>query len=100
MYLIELKCIILTLLNKFYHLKKQASFSGNKELAEFLLQKGACIHEKDIYGYTALFAACGKGHIELAELLINNGANINEKSFKGGSVLMLGIRFYKQNTNN
>ena len=54
------------------------------------MKNGANVHEKNNYGFTALFAACGMGDLELAELLINNDANINEKALNGESVLMLG----------
>ena len=50
---------------------------GHKEMAEFLLARGAGFSAKDNRRSTPLHWAAKMGHIELVELLLTTGADVN-----------------------
>ena len=56
-----------------------AAFTGQEDVVEFLIAKGADVNAKDERGLTALRRACGKGHQEVVSLLIASGADVNAK---------------------
>uniref|UniRef100_A0A6E8VQ50 Uncharacterized protein n=1 Tax=Anopheles coluzzii TaxID=1518534 RepID=A0A6E8VQ50_ANOCL len=57
----------------------QAAISGNKTLAEQLLQLGHPVNERDYAGWLPLHEACIHGHAEIVALLLDRGAHINDK---------------------
>ncbi|XP_075104124.1 uncharacterized protein LOC107778106 isoform X1 [Nicotiana tabacum] len=56
-----------------------ATSSGNVEIVEILLSRGADVNLKNDGGRTALHYAASKGRVKIAELLISHGAKINAK---------------------
>ncbi len=72
-----------------------ACFWGRLNLVEFLIQRGAYIHEVDEATETPLVVVMQGGntalpgqHKEIARLLIENGADVNTKDGFGDTVLM------------
>ena len=59
-----------------------ASFSGQGELAAFLLERGADPEAAEA-GYTALHAAVSRGDLELVKALAAHGADVNSRITKG-----------------
>jgi ankyrin repeat protein len=59
-----------------------AAASGDKDMVEFLLGKGAAVNAQNS---AALYAAATTGHIDTMKLLIAKGANVNAKG-AGGQV--------------
>uniref|UniRef100_A0A182R723 Uncharacterized protein n=1 Tax=Anopheles funestus TaxID=62324 RepID=A0A182R723_ANOFN len=57
----------------------QAAISGNKALAEQLLQVGHPVNERDFAGWLPLHEACIHGYSEIVTLLLDRGAHINDK---------------------
>jgi hypothetical protein len=53
---------------------------GQREVAEFLLGKGAEVSEPDDQGHTALHWAVMGGHLEVATLLLRHGAPLEVKN--------------------
>ncbi|KAF3656940.1 putative serine/threonine-protein phosphatase 6 regulatory ankyrin repeat subunit C-like isoform X2 [Capsicum annuum] len=60
-----------------------AASSGNVEIVEILLNRGADVNQKNDGGRTALHYAASKGRAKIAELLISPGAKINAKDKVG-----------------
>ena len=54
-----------------------AAHYGHTEIVNFLLEKGANIHQ-DNAGETPLYWAARWGHTEIVKLLLDAGANINQ----------------------
>jgi ankyrin repeat protein len=48
---------------------------NNREIFEFLINKGVDIDSQDNYGTTALMFACGLGNEEFVRILLERGAN-------------------------
>lgn len=61
--------------------------SGNLEVTQLLIDKGADIDMLDSEGETALYLACWGGNIDKASLLIKNGANVNHIDPEGKTPL-------------
>jgi endonuclease YncB( thermonuclease family) len=71
--------------------------SGNKELMEFFLSKGADVNAKDGKGWTPLHWACFKEYYssyykESIEFLISKGADVNAKDELGKTPLHIACR--------
>ncbi|WP_158706893.1 ankyrin repeat domain-containing protein [Candidatus Phycorickettsia trachydisci] len=62
---------------------------GNKDLAEYLIDKGAYVDSRNEEGKTPLHYAASKGKNELIEMLIDKGADVNAKDNSGDTVLDL-----------
>jgi len=43
------------------------------------VEKGACMHDKDIDGETALLSAARHGNLEVVKWLLENGSSLNDK---------------------
>ncbi|XP_058462858.1 tonsoku-like protein [Malaya genurostris] len=57
----------------------QACISGNKVLAQKLLDQGHPVNIRDHAGWLPLHEACIHGHKEIVEMLLDRGAHINDK---------------------
>lgn len=67
-----------------------AARSGNKEMIEWLIQKGANINAVSAdRGYSPVMDAVWKGNLEIVSLLVGLGAELNGISRDGQSVLVL-----------
>jgi hypothetical protein len=64
-----------------------AAESGITTSARLLLEAGARVDDRDIYGRSALMVAAAKGDLPLIDLLVKNGANVNAQDASGTSVL-------------
>ena len=62
--------------------------SHSSELTRVLLQAGAEINHKDIYGYTPLIYTSALGYIEIVKVLLEKGASVNAKNRDRMSALM------------
>ena len=60
--------------------------AGTKEIAEFLISKGASVNESTIFG-TALHEAVNSRRYEVAKVLLENGASVNAKTNVGKTPL-------------
>ncbi|CAH9101014.1 unnamed protein product [Cuscuta europaea] len=60
-----------------------AASSGNIDIVEILLSRGANVNLKNDGGRTALHYAASKGHLRIAEILISHNAKINAKDKVG-----------------
>jgi ankyrin repeat protein len=60
-----------------------ASYSGHKEIVDFLIEKGADIHKKDKFGAMPIHMAVVKGHIDIVKKLVAKGADITAKTVNG-----------------
>ena len=56
-----------------------AAWRGDSKAVQALLDKGADVNEKDIYGTTALMMAAENGHTETVQVLLDKGAEENAK---------------------
>jgi len=52
-----------------------AALGGHRDVAAYLLDRGADVNARDQFGDTPLIAACAKGHGETAALLLERGAD-------------------------
>ena len=64
-----------------------AILSKNKDLATFLIQKGADVNYKDAQGNTLLHLAVQNKDKEMVLLLLENGADVNAQNREGKSAL-------------
>ncbi|MFH1195009.1 MAG: ankyrin repeat domain-containing protein [bacterium] len=65
-----------------------AALSSNKEILNYLIDKGAVIDEKDGTGTTALgLVVFSTGNFEMAKILIDKGADINSVDIQNVSIL-------------
>ncbi|KAJ5933712.1 hypothetical protein N7454_006041 [Penicillium verhagenii] len=68
-----------------------ASFKGNKEVVQLLLDKGAEINAVTRDRTTPLFMACSEGHLPTVQLLLERGACINIAQDHGWSPLFCAL---------
>ena len=57
-----------------------------------LLEAGADVHAKDIYGWTALMKAAFNGRTDIAELLLEHNADVDMKDENGATSLIMAAR--------
>lgn len=69
----------------------KAVVSGDLEVVESLIKKGAEVNVKNDRHCTPLHYAAEQGHVIVAELLIANGANVNAKTINGDTPLFKAI---------
>ena len=65
-----------------------AAYYGHKDVAVFLLEKGANIDKQNHSGYTPLMAAAQTGHNKLVRFLLEKGANPNLATKNGDTALI------------
>lgn len=65
-----------------------AVLQGDVATVKSLLDRGADINEKDVYGKTALMKAAEKGDIDTVKTLLDRGADANIKTDQGGTALL------------
>jgi ankyrin repeat protein len=63
------------------------AIDGMKDMAEFLLARGADVNVRTNLGETPLHYAAGHGHMDLVELLLSYKAEINAKNRNGRTPL-------------
>lgn len=68
-------------------LMRVACLTGNDEVAEVLIGKGADINRVDKSGKTVLMAASMNGHFNLVRLLVDKGADVFLKNREGKTAL-------------
>jgi len=66
--------------------------AGTKEIAEFLISKGASVNESTIFG-TALHEAVNSRRYEVAKVLLENGASVDAKTNVGKTPLDMAIKW-------
>jgi ankyrin repeat protein len=54
-----------------------ATWSGQEQIVQLLIEKGASVNAKDKGGWTPLYCAVESGYKNIVELLISNGAYVN-----------------------
>ncbi len=64
-----------------------AAFNGHRDVAQYLLEKGAKVDAVAPNGMTSLMIAARNGHTELARLLLQNHAAIDVKTPDGNNAL-------------
>ena len=65
-----------------------ASYNGNVEIVQALIDKGADINANSNPGRTALMWASISGHKEVVQLLLAKGADVNSKDVDGNTALI------------
>jgi ankyrin repeat protein len=65
----------------------KAAEKGDIQEVKLLIDKGALVNAKDIFGSTPLYLAATKGCVDVVNLLIACGADINTKNDKGDTYL-------------
>ena len=72
-----------------------ATYNGNYDVAQFLLDHGAATEKKDASGRTALMGVSFKGEDREVELLLDHGADPNAKDAHGMTSMMYAVMFGK-----
>lgn len=74
-----------------YTLLNLASEYGQKEIVEFLIEKGSNVNTKNRAQKTPLHIACGGQYVDIVRLLIKNKANVNTRCNYGTSPLIAAV---------
>ncbi len=70
----------------------EAARTGNLQLVQQMLEKGADVNARNRYGTTPLFFAAAKGHLDILRLLLDKGADPNvEDTFYHATPLIWSI---------
>ena len=72
-----------------------ASYSGNLDVAKYLIEAGVDINAIDAAGNTALMGVCFKGYLDIVKLLLKKGAEVNIRNWQGASALIYAVTFGK-----
>jgi ankyrin repeat protein len=80
--------------SKGYPVLNSAVYEKRKDLCEFLIQRGANVNAKDMWGQTSLYLAIRNDDLDIVNILIANGADINAQNDRGQTALnaMLDVR--------
>lgn len=68
-----------------------SAVKGHRDVAEFLILKGAIVDQKNRDGDTALHLAVAFGHKDLVQLLLAKGAKIGERRREGTTPLYIAV---------
>lgn len=71
-----------------------AVWHGHKDVAAYLLDRGASINCDGFNGHFPLFTAAMFGHTELAAMLIERGADVNKRNDNGSTALHRAMASY------
>jgi ankyrin repeat protein len=64
-----------------------AAFAGKKEIAQFLVEKGADVNAKDVHGWQPIHRAAFFGRDEIVTLFLSKGVDVNAKDNTGKTPL-------------
>jgi ankyrin repeat protein len=70
-----------------------ASYNGNLETTQLLVDYGADIDKKNDRGQTPLAGVCFKGYLDIVKILVKNGANVYENNGMGTTPIMFASMF-------
>ena len=70
-----------------------ATRKGHSEVVKILLQNGADVNAKNLYGTTALMWSARKGYPEVAEILLQSGAEVNDTNNYGSTALLWAAKY-------
>lgn len=68
---------------------------GTYQSVQRLIQQGANVNEKDVYGLTPLIEATLKQDLAIAKLLLENGARIDQQDISGQTALQWAVNRYQ-----
>lgn len=72
--------------------------NGDPEVVEFLYARGARLHDRDVYGNTALMCAAENGNLRLVSWLLDKGVVVNQRNRLGQTALHFAAREGKYQT--
>jgi len=70
-----------------------ASYNGNEETSQMLVNLGANVDQKNDRGQTPLAGVCFKGYLNIVKILVHGGANIYENNGMGTTPIMFASMF-------
>lgn len=70
-----------------------ASYNGNAETSQMLVDFKADVDRKNDKGQTPLAGVCFKGYLDIVKILVNAGANIYENNGLGATALTFASMF-------
>ena len=53
-----------------------ACFYGYLSITDYLIQRGAEVNSRDLYGYLPIHYACENGHLDIVNLLTSKGSDL------------------------
>ncbi len=70
-----------------------ASYNGNADTTQLLVDYEAQVDKKNDRGQTPLAGVCFKGYLEIVKILVEGGANIHENNGMGTTPIMFASMF-------
>lgn len=70
-----------------------ASYNGNADTTQLLVDYEAHVDQKNDRGQTPLAGVCFKGYLDIAKILVKGGANIYENNGMGTTPIMFASMF-------
>lgn len=70
-----------------------AAYNDQREVVDFLIEKGVALDAQDAAGNTALMGVSFKGYKEIAKKLIDAGADVNLRNGNGAPALTFAATF-------